>query len=176
MLLKFTLIASWICSLQGSVMKWSIDWTSDSNFLSGTYLSRELVQRIIKLDSILQQKIGALDDEIQTNFKILMAIISLMSVIMVMAMHTCYLACKKRVDTAIIAKQDVSRMPVIQDQHLLAIREQNIVDLRGQMIRPPILRENPKPATAPIQKNNDKDNYIEMKTPVNENWVNCQHN
>ena len=154
-------------------MKWSIDWTSDSNFLSGNYLLRELLQRIIKLDSILQQKIGALDDEIQTNFKILMAITSLMSVIMVMAMHTCYLACKKRVDTAI--KPDVSRIPVIQDQNLPAIREQHIVDLRGQMIRPPIMRENPKASSAP-QKNIDKDNYMEMKTPVSKNWVQCQYN
>ena len=105
-----------------------------------------------------------------------MAITSLMSVIMVMAMHTCYLACKKRVDTAIIAKPDISRMPVIQDQNLTTIREQHIVGLRGQMIRPPILRENPKAASAPIQKNNDKDNYIEMKTPVSENWVQCQYN
>lgn len=157
-------------------MKWSIDWTLDSNFLSGNYLSRELLQRIIKLDSILQQKIGQLNDEIETNFKILMPITSLMSVIMVMAMHMCYLACKKRVDTAIVAKPDVSRMPVIQDQNLPAIREQHIVDLRGQMIRPPILRGNPKVASVPIQKNNDKDNYMEMKTPVSENWVQCQYN
>ena len=91
---------------------------------------------------------------------------------MVMAMHTCYLACKKRVDTAITAKPDVSRMPVIRDQHLPAIREQNIADIRGQIIRAPIMMENPKPASAPIQKDND----IEMKTPVSKNWVNCQYN
>ena len=132
-------------------MKWSIDITSDTNFLSGNYLSRELVKRLIKLDSILQQKIGALDDEIQTNFKILMAITSLMSI-------------------------DVSRMPVIRDQHLPAIREQNIADMRGQIIRAPIMMENPKPASLPIHKDNDKDNYIEMKTPVSKNWVNCQYN
>ena len=126
----------------------------------------------LKLDSILQQKIGALDDEIQTNFKILMAITSLMSIIMVMAVHTCYLACKKRVDTAITAKPDVSRMPVIRDQHLPAIREQNIADMRGQIIRAPIMMENPKPASGPIQKDND----IEMKTPISKNWVNCQYN
>ena len=35
------------------------------------------------------------------------------------------------------------------------------------MIRPPIMRENPKAASAP-QKNIDKDNYMEMKTPVSE--------
>ena len=66
-------------------------------------------------------------------------------------------------------------MPVIQDQNLTTIREQHIVGLRGQMIRPPIMRENPKAASAP-QKNIDKDNYMEMKTPVNENWVQCQYN
>ena len=149
-------------------MEWSIDWTSDTNFLSGNYLSRELVQRLIKLDSILQQKIGALDDEIQTNFKILMAITSLMAVILVMAAHTCYLACKKRVDTAITAKPNVSRMPVIREQHLPAIREQNLPDIRA-----PIMMEKHQPASAPIPKKNN----IEMKsTPITKNWVNCQYN
>ena len=146
-----------MCSLRGSAVKWSIDWTSDMNFLSGNYLSRELVQRLIKLDSILQQKIGALDDEIQTNFKILMAITSLMVVILVMAAHTCYLACKRRVDTAITAKPNVSRMP----------------DIRGQIIRAPIMMEKHQPASAPIPKDND----IEMKTtPISKNRVNCQYN
>ena len=128
MVFKLILIASLMCSLQGSAVHWSIDWTSDTNFLSGNYLSRELVQRLIKLDSILKQKIGALDDEIQTNFKILMAITSLMAVIQVMAAHTCYLACKKRVDKEISAKPNVSRMPVIREQHLPAIREQTLED------------------------------------------------
>jgi len=159
--------------LQASAMKWSIDWTSDSNFLYGNYLSRELLQRITKLDSILQQKIGQLNDEIDTNFQILMVITCLMSVVLVMALNNCYLACKKRVDTAI--KPDVSRIPVLQDQTLPARHEQHIVDLRNQMIRPPMMRENPKAASAP-QKNIDKENYMEMKVPLNENFVQCQYN
>ena len=95
-----------------------------------------------------------------------------MAVIMVMAAHTCYLACKERVDTVITAKPNVSRMPVIREQHLAAIREQNIPDIRGQMIRAPIMMEKPQPASAPILKDND----IEMKTPISKNWVNFQYN
>ena len=171
--MKLILTASWVFMLQASAMKWSIDWTSDSNFLSGNYLSRELLQRIIKLDSILQQKISQLDDEIDTNFQILMVITCLMSVVLVMALNNCYLACKKRVDTAI--KPDVSRIPVLQDQTLPARHEQHIVDLRNQMIRPPLMRENPKAATAP-QKNIDKETYLEMKAPLNENFAQCQYN
>ena len=154
-------------------MKWSIDWTSDSNFLSGNYLSRELLQRIIKLDSILQQKITQLDDEIDTNFQILMVITSLMSIVLVMVLNNCYRACKEKVDTAI--KPDVSRVPVIQDQNLPARHEQHIVDLRHQMIRQPLMRETPKAATAP-QKNIEKQTYLEIKTPLHENFVQCQYN
>ena len=86
LLIKLILTASWLSMVQASAMKWSIDWTSDSNFLSGNYLSRELLQRIIKLDSILQQKITQLDDEIDTNFQILMVITSLMSIVLVMVL------------------------------------------------------------------------------------------
>ena len=76
MVFKLMLISSLICSLQASAIHWSINWTSDTNFL--------------------QKKIGALDAEIQTNFMILMGITSLMAIILVMAAHTCYLACKKK--------------------------------------------------------------------------------
>ena len=95
-----------------------------------------------------------------------MAITSSMAVILVMAAHTCYLACKKRVDTAITAKPNVSRMPVIREQHLPAIREQNLPDIRGQIIRAPIMMEKHQPTSAPIPKDND----IEMKTtPISKN-------
>ena len=142
-------------------MKWSIDWNSDSNLLSGSYLLKELLQRIIKLDAILQQKITQMDDEINTNFHILMAITSLTSVVLVMVLNNCYRACKEKVYTAI--KPDVSRVPVLQD---------HIVDLRHQMIRQPLMRETSKIATAPA-KNMDKETYIEMKTPE---FVQCQYN
>ena len=108
LLIKLILTASWLFMVQASAMKRSINWTSDSNFLSNNYLSRELLQRIIKLDSILQQKITQLDDEIDTNFQILMVITSLMSIVLVMVLNNCYRACKERVDPAI--KPDVSRV------------------------------------------------------------------
>ena len=172
LLIKLILTASWVFMVQACAMNWSIDWTSN-NFLSGNYMSRELLQRIIKLNSILQQKITQLDDEINTNFQILMVITSLMSIVLVMVMDNCYLACKKRVDTAI--KLDVSRIPVIQDQTSPARHEQHIVDLRHQMIRQPLMRENPKAATAP-QKNIEKETYLEMKAPLHENFVQSQYN
>ena len=111
LLTKLIVIASWLLTVQASTMKWSIDWNSDSNLLSGSYLSKELLQRIIKLDSILQQKITQLDDEINTNFHILMVITSLMSIVLVMVLNNCYRACKEKVDTVI--KPDVSRVPVL---------------------------------------------------------------
>ena len=170
LLTKLVVIASWLLTVQASTMKWSIDWNSDSNLLSGSYLSKELLQRIIKLDAILQQKITQMDDEINTNFHILMAITSLMSVVLVMVLNNCYRACKEKVDTAI--KPDVSRVPVLQDQNVPARHEQHIVDLRHQMIRQPLMRETSKIATAPA-KNMDKETYIEMKTPE---FVQCQYN
>ena len=170
LLTKLIVTASWLLTVQASTMKWSIDWNSDSNLLSGSYLSKELLQRIIKLDAILQQKITQLDDEINTNFHILMAITSLMSVVLVMVLNNCYRACKEKVDTAI--KPDVSRVPVLQDQNVPARHEQHIVDLRHQMIRQPLMRETSKIATAPA-KNMDKETYIEMKTPE---FVQCQYN
>jgi len=173
LLIKLIVTASWLFMVQASTMKWSIDWTSDSNLLSGSYLSKELLQRIIKLDSILQQKITQLDDEINTNFHILMVITSLMSIVLVMVLNNCYRVCKEKVDTAI--KPDVSRVTVPQDQNVPARHKQHIVDLRHQMIRQPLMRETPKAATAP-PKNIEKETYIEMKTPLHENFVQCQYN
>ena len=114
MMFKILLLFSLVCSLQASAIHWSIDWTSDTNFLSGNYLSKELIPRLIKLDTILQKRIGALDAEIQSKFMILMGITSLMAVILVMAAPSCYLSCKKRVDRVITTKPNVSRLPVIR--------------------------------------------------------------
>ena len=69
---KILLFVTLVCSLHSSAIHWSIDMTSDTNFLSGNYLSKELIPRLIKLDTILKKKIGALDAEIQANFMILM--------------------------------------------------------------------------------------------------------
>ena len=87
-----------------------------------------------------------------------------MAVILVMAAPSCYLSCKKRVDTVIRTKPNVSRLPVIREQHLPVIRE--------PVIREPVIREQHQPAIAPIPQNND----IEMKTtPTTKNWIGCQY-
>ena len=96
-----------------------------------------------------------------------------MAIILVMAAHTCLLACNKRVNTVITTKPNVSRMPVIREQHLPAIREQNLPAIREPIISAPLMMEKHQPASAPIPKDND----IEMKTtPITKNWVNCQYN
>ena len=165
---KLVVTALWLLTVQASTMKWSIDWNSDSNLLSGSYLSKDLLRRIVKLDGILQQRISKLDDEITINFHILMAITSLMSVVLVLVISNCYRACKEKVDTAIKPEGRVH-----QDQNVPARHEQHIVDLRHQMIRQPLIRETSKVPTAPA-KNLDKDTYIEMK-PTPE-FVQCQYN
>ena len=143
-----------VCSLHSSAIHWSIDWTSDTNLLSGNYLSKELIPRLIKLDTILKKKIGALDAEMQANFMILMGITVLMGVILVMAAHTCYLSCKKRIDTVVTTKPNVSRLPVIREQHL------------------PVIREQHQPVIGPNSQNND----MELKTtPTTKNWIGCQY-
>ena len=121
MFIKILLFLTLVCSLHSSTIHWLIDWTSDTNFLSGNYVSKELIPRLIKLDNILKKKIGALDSEIQVNFMILMAITALMGMILVMAAHTCYLSCKQKIDTVVRTKLNVSRLPVIKEQHVPVI-------------------------------------------------------
>ena len=72
------------CALQAM----NLHWQSQSNLLSGSYVSKDIIPRLAKLDGILKKKIGALDSEIQVNFMILMGISALMGVILVMAAHT----------------------------------------------------------------------------------------
>ena len=115
-----------VCSLHRSAIHWLIDWTSDTNFLSGNYVSKELISRLVKLDNILKKKIGVLDSEIETNFMILMAITAVMGIILVMAAHTCYLSCKQKIDTVVPTKPNVSRIPVIRERHLPVIREKHV--------------------------------------------------
>ena len=140
--------------MHSSTIHWLIDWTSDTNFLSGNYVSKELIPRLIKLDNILKKKIGALDSEIQVNFMILMAITALMGMILVMAAHTYYLSCKQKIDTVVTTKPNVSRLPGIREQHLPVIREQHV----------------------PVITSNSQNNDIELKTaPTTKNWIGCQY-
>ena len=94
---------------------------SRHHFLSCNYASKELIPRLIKLDNILKQKIGALDSEIQVNFMILMAITAARGMILVMAAHTCYLSCKQKVDNVVRTKPNVNMLPVIKEQHIPVI-------------------------------------------------------
>ena len=77
-------------TVQGSSLKWSIDWDSQSNLLSGSYLSKDLLRRIIKLDNILQQRIIKLESEITVNFHILLGITSLMGIVLVLVASNFY--------------------------------------------------------------------------------------
>ena len=86
---KTLLLLGMACELQGINLHWQIDWQSQSNLLSGSYVSKELIPRLVKLDGILKERIGALDSKIQVNFIILMGISALMGVILVMAAYTC---------------------------------------------------------------------------------------
>ena len=99
----------------GASVHWEIDWSNSNNLISGSYASKNLIPRLAKLDGILKKRVQELDEEIDQNFMILMIITSMMAVILVMTVHGCYLACKKRVDDALpIAKPVASRVPIIR--------------------------------------------------------------
>ena len=91
---------------------WEIDRANSNNLISGSYASKNLIPRLSKLDNIVKKRVAELDAEIDQNFTILMVIASMMSIILVMSIHGCYLACKRRVDDALpIAKPVASRVP-----------------------------------------------------------------
>ena len=154
MFIRIWLFLTLVLSLNGSAIHWSTDWTIDTNLLSGNYVSKEFIPRLIKLDNILKNKITALDSEIETNFLILMIITALMGIILAMAAHTCYLSCKQKTDTVVPTKPNVSRIPVIREQHLPVIREQQV----------------------PVIASNSQNNDIELKVaPTIKNWIGCQY-
>ena len=100
----------------GALLHWSIDW-ENSNNLYGSYASKNLIPRLAKLDGILKKRVLELEEEIQLNFSILMAITSMMAVVLVMTLHACYLACKQRVNDALpipLAKPVSSRVPNVR--------------------------------------------------------------
>ena len=100
-------------SMSASV-HWSIDWSNSYN-LYGSYASKNLIPRLAKLDGILKKRVFELEEEIDQNFTILMIITSMMAVVLVMTVHACYLACKKRVHDALpITKPVASRVPIVR--------------------------------------------------------------
>ena len=149
MFIKILFSLAMVVSLQASAIHWSIDWNSQTNLVSGSYLSKELLPRLMKLDNILKTRIGVLDAEVDQNFLILMVITGLMVIILALAAHTCYLSCKQKIDNVVPSKPAVSRIPVIRESHLPVIKEQV-----------PVIAPN-------IQKNE-----IEMKAvPPTTNWI-----
>ena len=94
---------------------WEIDWNNSNNLISESYASKNIIPRLSKLDNIVKKRVAELDAKIEQNFTILMVISSMMSIVLVMSIHGCYLACKKRVDDALpIAKPVASRVPIIR--------------------------------------------------------------
>ena len=61
MFTKLVAFFGMVCTLQAMNIHWQIDWQSDSSLLSGSYVSKELIPRLVKLDGILKKKIGELD-------------------------------------------------------------------------------------------------------------------
>ena len=70
----------------GASLHWSIDW-ENSNNLYGSYASKNLIPRLAKLDGILKKRVLELEEEIELNFSILMAITSMMAMVLVMTVH-----------------------------------------------------------------------------------------
>ena len=81
MFIKILCNLAMVMSLQASAIHWSIDLNSQTNLVSGSYLSKEVLPRLMKLDNILKTRIGALDAEVDQNFLILMIITGLMVII-----------------------------------------------------------------------------------------------
>ena len=114
-LIKLLLLTCFMEPLMGSKLHWQIDWLSESNSY-GTYATKEVLPRLQKLDSILQSRVKQLEEEIQLNFQILMSITAMMTIILAMSLHACYMACKTRIDSALpqTIEPNVSRLPLVR--------------------------------------------------------------
>ena len=114
-LIKLLLLTCFMEPLIGSKLHWQIDWLSTSNSY-GTYATKEVLPRLQKLDSILQSRVKQLEEEIQLNFQILMSITAMMTIILAMSLHACYMACKTRIDSALpqTIEPTVSRLPLVR--------------------------------------------------------------
>ena len=114
-LIKLLLLTCFMEPLIGSKLHWQIDWLSTSNSY-GTYATKEVLPRLQKLDTILQSRVKQLEEEIQLNFQILMSITAMMTIILAMSLHACYMACKTRIDSALpqTIEPNVSRLPLVR--------------------------------------------------------------
>ena len=153
MFIKILINLTMVVFLQASSIHWSIDWNSQTNLVSGSYLSKELMPRLMKLDNIHKTRISVLDAEVDQNFLILMIITGLMVIILALAAHTCYLSCKQKINNVVPPKRSVSRIPVIRESHLPVIKEQ-----------------------VPVIAPKIKKNKIEMKAvPPTTIWIGCEY-
>ena len=114
-LIKLLLLTYFMEPLMGSELHWQIDWLSESNSY-GTYATKQVLPRLQKLDAILQSRVKQLEEEIQLNFQILMSITAMMTIILAMSLHACYMACKTRIDSALpqTIEPNVSRLPLVR--------------------------------------------------------------
>ena len=114
-LIKLLLLTYFMEPLMGSELHWQIDWLSESNSY-GTYATKQVLPRLQKLDAILQSRVKQLEEEIQLNFQILMSITAMMTIILAMSLHACYMACKTRIDSALpqTIEPTVSRLPLVR--------------------------------------------------------------
>ena len=114
-LIKLLLVTYLMESLMCSELHWQIDWLAESNSY-GTYATKQVLPRLQKLDAILQSKVKQLEEEIQINFQILMSITAMMTIILAMSVHACYMACKTRIDSALpqTIEPTVSRLPLVR--------------------------------------------------------------
>ena len=114
-LIKLLLLTYFMEPLMGSELHWQIDWLSESNSY-GTYATKQVLPRLQKLDAILQSRVKQLEEEIQLNFQILMSITAMMTIILAMSVHACYMACKTRIDSALpqTIEPTVSRLPLVR--------------------------------------------------------------
>ena len=114
-LIKLLLVTYLMEPLMGSELHWQIDWLAESNSY-GTYATKQVLPRLQKLDAILQSRVKQLEEEIQLNFQILMSITAMMTIILAMSLHACYMACKTRIDSALpqTIEPTVSRLPLVR--------------------------------------------------------------
>ena len=114
-LIKLLLLTYFMEPMMGSELHWQIDWLSESNSY-GTYATKQVLPRLQKLDAILQSRVKQLEEEIQLNFQILMSITAMMTIILAMSLHACYMACKTRIDSALpqTIEPNVSRLPLVR--------------------------------------------------------------
>ena len=111
MIIKLLILTCLMKTSIGAKLHWEIDWLSSTN----TYATKELLPRLQKLDSILQNRVMKLEEEIGLNFSILMTITGMMGIVLAMTIHACYASCKAKIDSALPPiEPTVSRLPLVR--------------------------------------------------------------